>query len=115
MMPGGFDFVLVSAADGPAATLPQGAGIVVLDTAVTPELEAEGVARDVIRLIQGARRDADLHVSDRIHVTMTASAEVAAAVRAHGDMVSSETLAGSLQVVEAGADEPTVSVQRVEQ
>jgi hypothetical protein len=46
---------------------------------------------------------------------MTASAEVAAAVRSHSDMVSSETLAVSLQVVEAGGDEPTISVQRVEQ
>ena len=47
-------------------------GVVVLDTDVTPELAAEGAARDLIRLVQQARRDAGLHVSDRI--TLTAAA-----------------------------------------
>ena len=48
------------------ATLKGAAGLVVLDTAVTPELELEGRARDLIRQIQQARRDAGLDVSDRI-------------------------------------------------
>ena len=45
--------------------LPRG-GFVVLDTAVTPELEAEGAARDLVRAVQQARKDAGLQVSDRI-------------------------------------------------
>ena len=49
-----------------ATTLPSNTGVVVLDTDLTPELEAEGLARDLVRLVQQARRDAGLNVSDRI-------------------------------------------------
>jgi len=113
-MDGEYEFVLVSAADGAAATLPRGGGIVVLDTVVTPELEAEGVARDVIRLIQGARRDADLHVSDRIEVVLVTSDEMAAAVRDHSDMVARETLAVDVRITRGGGDEPQITVAKVE-
>ena len=61
------------------AMLPRG-GFVVLDTLVTPELEAEGLARDVVRAVQQARKDAGLDVSDRIALTLGGSAETRAAV-----------------------------------
>ena len=64
--PGEFDFRLVSAGDGAVATLKSSDGVVVLDTVVTPELEREGIARDLVRQVQQARRDAGLDVSDRI-------------------------------------------------
>ena len=51
--------------DSALGMLPRG-GFVVLDTAVTPELEAEGAARDLVRAVQQARKDAGLQVSDRI-------------------------------------------------
>src|SRR5690554_1792731 len=57
---------LVSKDPGAAAELPGGSGLVVLDTRVTPELAAEGVARDLVRIVQQARRDAGLDVTDRI-------------------------------------------------
>jgi isoleucyl-tRNA synthetase len=44
--------------------------VVALDTTVTPELHAEGVARDLVRLVQQARKDADLDVTDRIALTL---------------------------------------------
>jgi isoleucyl-tRNA synthetase len=60
---------------------------------VTPELAAEGVARDVVRLVQQARRDAGLDVSDRITLALEAPGEVEAAVRAHEALVAGEVLA----------------------
>ncbi len=51
-----------------AAPFDGNAGVVVLDTNVTPELEREGLARDFIRLVQVARKDAGFNVSDRIVV-----------------------------------------------
>ena len=56
--------------DASAIGMLPGGGFVVLDTAVTPELAAEGLARDLVRAVQQARRDADLEVSDRIALTV---------------------------------------------
>jgi isoleucyl-tRNA synthetase len=71
--------------------------VVVLDTTVTPELAAEGLARDVVRVVQTARRDAGLAVSDRISLVVDAGGEVAAAVAAHRPFVAAETLAESVE------------------
>jgi isoleucyl-tRNA synthetase len=65
---------------------------------VTPELAAEGTARDVVRVVQQARRDAGLSVSDRIRLVVGADGAVAEAVRAHAGFVAAETLAVSLDV-----------------
>src|SRR5690606_117638 len=62
---------LVSTETGASTALPKGAGLVSLETEVTPELAAEGLARDVVRVIQQARREADFAVSDRITVTIS--------------------------------------------
>ena len=78
------------------AALPGGAGLVVLDTAVTPELAAEGVARDVLRAVQQARREAGLEVSDRINLALFSSDEVLDAVRAHESFVAEESLADNV-------------------
>ncbi|MEY2698459.1 MAG: hypothetical protein RL720_415, partial [Actinomycetota bacterium] len=51
------------------ALLPAG-GFVLLDTVTTPELEAEGLARDVIRAVQDTRKAAGFDVSDRIHLNV---------------------------------------------
>jgi isoleucyl-tRNA synthetase len=85
-------------------------GVVVLDTNVTPELAAEGVARDVIRAVQQARRDAGLDVSDRITLVVQAEREVEAAVRTHESFVAAETLATSVRYGDAGADAATGEV-----
>ncbi|SDZ26700.1 Isoleucyl-tRNA synthetase [Micromonospora pattaloongensis] len=90
---GEYELRMVAADAENSAPLPGGEGVVVLDTTVTPELAAEGLARDVVRVVQQARRDADLNISDRITVTVAASAEVEAAVRAHADFVAREVLA----------------------
>jgi isoleucyl-tRNA synthetase len=85
--------------------LPGKGGIVVLDTVVTPELEREGVARDLIRRIQTARREAELDVSDRISLTLEVSEVVADAFTAHQTMVENETLAVENSMQIASGDE----------
>ena len=56
------------------ALLPAG-GFVLLDTVTTAELEAEGLARDVIRAVQDTRKAAGFEVSDRIHLDVFCFAE----------------------------------------
>jgi isoleucyl-tRNA synthetase len=89
-----------------------GGGFVVLDTALTPDLEAEGVARDLVRAVQQARRDAGLDVSDRIVVEVSASAAVADAARTHADLIRRETLATALTVHEVDVESPVIELTR---
>ncbi len=67
---------------------------VALEVTISPELRREGLARDVIRLVQEARKNDGLHVSDRIMVRWeTAGPELAAALAEHGALIAAETLA----------------------
>jgi isoleucyl-tRNA synthetase len=93
LAPGEFDLALESPEGVTAAALRSDDAVITLDTAVTPELEREGLARDVIRAIQQARKDADLVVTDRIHVQLDAPANILDAVRAHEAMVTTAVLA----------------------
>ena len=94
-----YDLRLVAADPDSVSALPGGVGLVALDTAVTPELAAEGTARDVVRIVQQARRDAGLAVSDRIRLTVGADTAVAEAVRVHAEFIARETLAVELTVL----------------
>jgi isoleucyl-tRNA synthetase len=67
--------------------------VLALDTATTPELEAEGAARDLVRLVQQARKDAGLHVSDRIALAIETDAPTTAALRTHLPYVQEQVLA----------------------
>ena len=98
--------------DGTATGMLPGGGFVVLDTALTPELEAEGVARDLVRAVQQARREAGLEVSDRIIVDVSASAAVADAARTHAGLIQRETLATTLSVHEADVESPVIELSR---
>ena len=98
LAPGEFDVRLVAADPDSTSALPGNAGLVALDTAVTPELAAEGTARDVVRTVQQARRDAKLAVTDRIRLTIGADGLVADAIRAFAEFIAGETLAVDVQV-----------------
>ena len=74
----------------------EGAVVVGLETALTPELVAEGLAREFVRHVQSMRKEADFEVTQRIVVTAEADAETQAALTAHVDYVKAETLALSL-------------------
>ncbi len=75
-------------------------GFVLLHTDVTPELEREGLARDMIRVIQQERKNAGLDVSDRISLTLSGDAAVVDAFEVHRALIMSETLATSATVAE---------------
>lgn len=87
--------------EGEALAVLASGGFVLLDTATTPALEAEGLARDVIRAVQDTRKAAGFDVSDRISLSLrfdddTDAAAVAAAFALAG--VADETLAVSATV-----------------
>ena len=102
--------------------------LVALETELTPELVAEGRAREVVHLVQSARKDLDLDYADRIRVRYATAPELAADVAAHRDWIAAETLAVELAEADgtaagalpAGARDTTVeglpfrfSVERV--
>ncbi|GAA1918598.1 isoleucine--tRNA ligase [Nocardioides lentus] len=106
------EYTLETVADGvgddSATGVLPGGGFVVLDTRVSEELAVEGLARDLVRAVQQARRDAGLEVSDRIALTVAGTAGVHRAVAAHERLVAEETLAVEVVVVDEpvpGADE----------
>nr|MDJ0954623.1 isoleucine--tRNA ligase [Acidimicrobiia bacterium] len=81
----------------------EGSLSVALDVTVTPELAVEGLAREVVSAVQGVRRSLGLEVSDRVTMTwQSGSEDLAAALAAHGQMISGELLA----VAVARSDEP---------
>jgi isoleucyl-tRNA synthetase len=68
------------------------AGILVgLDTQITPELEEEGLAREIVRQIQDMRKEADYQVSDRIEIALIKVPH--SLIKKHGHFIKEETLA----------------------
>lgn len=94
----------VEVEDGQVATVLGDGAVVVLDTEITPELEAEGYARDLVRSIQDERKSQDLHVSDRIELVLEVPVEKVESVQAHAPMIAHEVLATELKV-QAGTDD----------
>ncbi|MGC9110289.1 MAG: isoleucine--tRNA ligase [candidate division WOR-3 bacterium] len=68
-----------------------------IDTRLTPELEYEGVARELVRKIQSMRKNAGLQVVDRIVIGIQCPAKVIEAIQMFGDYIRQETLAQDLR------------------
>jgi isoleucyl-tRNA synthetase len=79
-----------------------GAPEVRLDTEITAELRLEGLAREVVRLIQDRRKKMGLNVEDRIHTCFEADGLLARAIEKHADYIKNETLSVT---IEHGKDE----------
>jgi isoleucyl-tRNA synthetase len=82
--------------------------LVALETALTPELEQEGLARELVNRIQSARKVADFEVTQRIQVRYGGPPEFEASVRAFADYIAAETLCTDLATASgrpAGATE----------
>jgi isoleucyl-tRNA synthetase len=83
--------------------LPGEGGVVMLDVDLTGDLEAEGRARDVVRMVQKGRREAGLRVTDRITLRLLAPAEIALALEVHRAWIGEQVLAPSVLVGSAAA------------
>jgi len=83
-------------------------GFVLLHTEVTEELEREGLARDIIRVIQQERKNAGLDVSDRIVLTLDGDDSVTRAFEVHRELITSETLATDAQLGAVSGEDHTV-------
>jgi isoleucyl-tRNA synthetase len=101
--PGEWSLRIVPVAPDTTRALPGREGLIVLDTVLDADLEAEGTARDMVRVVQQRRRELDLDVTDRIHLTVRVPPTVAAALGERWPAwIASQTLAVHHEVVEAG-------------
>ncbi len=75
----------------------------ILDFTITPELKREGLMREVVRVVQAARKDAGLNVDDRITLQLTTDdTELRSAIDEHAETIKTETLAVKLASVDGG-------------
>jgi isoleucyl-tRNA synthetase len=112
---------------GGFAVAEEGGYVVALDTTLTPELVREGLARDFVRFVQEARKNAGLRIEDRIRTTYAAPAggEVAAAIAHFAEVIKGETLSLELtagepgggayqEMLSLGGENVTVGISRAE-
>lgn len=107
--PGEFTLALRPRENRAAAPLHSSDAVVELDTALTDELVAEGMARDIVRIIQQARKDEDLVVTDRIKLSIGGDDDLIGAIDPHLDWIAAQVLAttvatGPIDSLPAGAD-----------
>ena len=91
--------MVASGAESTSAVGLTASGFVLIDTEVTAELAAEGLARDAVRHIQQARKDAGLDVSDRIHLVLHADEGSMGALETHQGFIAAETLATQISIL----------------
>lgn len=96
----------IIAEEGHAATS-DGGLFVSLDLHITRELELEGLARDVIRVVQNARKEADLVPDERIRLGLITEGDLREAVETHAAIIIAETLAEKL--TDGGIPDPVYS------
>ncbi len=96
--PGEFSLLLEPRPGVACQALASGDAVAVLDLEITPELVDEGRARDLVRAIQQARREAGLHVSDRIRAALELPAEWRASAERHRGWIAEQTLAVELRL-----------------
>jgi len=99
---GEYSAKLVAADPEFTVALPDGAGLVVLDGAVTEELEAEGWAKDRVRELQELRKSSGLEVSDRISVVISVPAQRLGWAQTHAELIAGEILATSFAFGDPG-------------
>ena len=96
------DLTIVRRASGELIVEEERGFFAAIDPALTPELEREGLAREMISRVQRMRKDAGLAVSDRIQLWIDGDAAVLEAAREHRDWIADEVLATEIAFGEAG-------------
>jgi isoleucyl-tRNA synthetase len=113
LLPGEFELELQAADDSQAITFLPGGGFVLLDTQTTWELEAEGLARDLIRAVQDTRRAAGFEVSDRIDLALYFDSESERdGVEPFSGTIAQETLALDIRFVDTEEENVEVFAAR---
>lgn len=97
LLEGEFDLEWRAEAADSTRALPGLAGLVALDLELTDELVTEGLARDIVRAVNVARREAGLDVSDRIRAVVHGPEEALTALETHSEFVAGEVLADELK------------------
>ncbi|MGD9894118.1 MAG: DUF5915 domain-containing protein, partial [Dehalococcoidia bacterium] len=85
--------------------------LVALDATLTPDLVAEGLARDFVRGVQDARKEAGLRIEDTIRLVYAAGSETAAAIETHAAYIRGETLATVLEAGDPSGESHTDEVK----
>ena len=110
--------VRISAREGFAVAM-EGSVFTILDTTITPELEREGLARELISKIQQMRKQEDYEMMDNINIYVKADEDVKAAIDEYRDYIMKETLAvaieekSGLDKVKLNGHETGLGVERV--
>ena len=96
----------ISAQEIPGWQVAQNGNITVaLDITLTEELINEGIAREIVKVIQTRRKDSDFNVTDRIHVQLSDDEHIQGAVKDYGDYIKTEVLADKLELSDNAGEE----------
>jgi isoleucyl-tRNA synthetase len=94
------DLVIVRRASGELVVSERGGYFAAIDPALTPELRAEGIVREVVSAVQRMRKEAGLAVSDRIRLAVDGTPDLLGAIREYREHIASEVLAREIAIGE---------------
>jgi isoleucyl-tRNA synthetase len=97
------DLTIIRRASGEMVVKEEGAYFAAIDASVTPELRAEGLARELVSRVQRLRKEAGFAVSDRISVVVWGDPELEGAIEAHREWIAEEILARELAIGGSGS------------
>ena len=96
LLEGEYALKLAPANEATSRILDGESGVVVIDNVLNDELEREGLARDIVRLVQQNRKDSGLNVADRIALTITATSGLVGVIEIWREEICQQTLATEL-------------------
>ena len=100
-LPPDFEAILLEELNVKSAHYAGEGGAVSLDTTISPELKEEGLARDLVRGIQGMRKRCGFAVEDRVRLFYLGDGTIAGVLERWRDYISRETLALAVERQEA--------------